>query len=472
MPPKQSNQKSSIQTHSADAFEPAPFDQMEHLKDARQKRQEKAGKKRGIVAYQIQLKQQNETLHGPLHLKSAIEQHAGTLSSVVTKPPDADTWEADPRFMPRAPAKERKQAEQRPMGTAQWQIHKNAKCVGSVPLTDMSGPTSAVAHLRMDATEQFSEFYQETMENLVIRAETVCTIAQPSKPMPSVRSGACVQLLDVSSTWGVDDEQSKIYIEHLCAADLGQHDGPYFGESTAIAYNEVHHLANSFHQRGVKKAKATCDPLVDDAVSIELGYSTMAGGSKLQMAAWRKGEAFKLRATDKAPELNAHAEVAAELAWEHLLRRFPKIGERMLTEAGKYGIYSTGFSKVTVAYDNPTNAHYDNNFGADVLVVFNLRNLRGGHHVMTSHDGKEAIVVESSKLGTIISGNHQHVLHGNLGTTSGGRIIFSFYLAQALLDRAPNRFAAPCGSSTSTWLPDLYRMHPSWLPELYACVEK
>ena len=116
--------------------------------------------------------------------------------------------------------------------------------------------------------------------------------------------------------------------------------------------------------------------------------------------------------------------------------------------------------------------NYDNNFGADVLVVFNLRNLRGGHHVMTSHDGKEAIVVESSKLGTIISGNHQHVLHGNLGTTSGGRIIFSFYLAQALLDRAPNRFAAPCGSSTSTWLPDLYRMHPSWLPELYACVEK
>ena len=120
MPPKQSDKKSSTQTHSADASERAPFDQKKHLKRAMQKKQEKAGKKRGIVAYQIQLKQQNETLHGPLHLKSAIEQHAGTLSSVVTKPPDADTWEADPRFMPRAPAKERKQAERRPMGTAQW----------------------------------------------------------------------------------------------------------------------------------------------------------------------------------------------------------------------------------------------------------------------------------------------------------------------------------------------------------------
>ena len=77
----------------------------------------------------------------------------------------------------------------------------------------------------------------------------------------------------------------------------------------------------------------TSDPLVDDAVSIELGYSVMAGGSKLQMGAWRKGEAFELRATAKAPELNVHAEVAAKLAWEHLLRRFPKIGEKMLTEA-------------------------------------------------------------------------------------------------------------------------------------------
>ena len=410
MPPKQSDKNPSIQTHSAAAFERAPFDRNEHLERARQKKQEKADKKRGIVAYAVQLKQKDEKLHGPLHLKSIIEQHAGTLSSVVTKAPDADTWEADPRFMPRAPAKERKQAERRPMGTAQWQL-QNAKCVGPMPLSDMSGPTSAVAHLHMDAIEQFSEFYQETMENLVIRAENVCTIVSPEEAMPSVRHGACVRLLDVSHTWGADDERSMIYIEHLCVADLDQHDGPWFGTSTAIAYNEVSHLANSFHQRGVKKARATCDPLVDDAVSIELGYSVMAGGSKLQMGAWRKGEAFELRATAKAPELNAHAEVAAKLAWEHLLRRFPKIGEKMLTEAGKYGIYGTGFSKVTVAYDNPTNAHYDNNFGVDVLVVFNLRNLRGGHHVMTSHDGKEAIVVETSKLGTIISGNHQHELH-------------------------------------------------------------
>ena len=84
MPPKQSNQKSSIQTHSADAFERAPFDQNQHLKGALQKKIEKAGKMRGIVAYQIQLRQKDVQLHGPRHLKAAIEQHAGMLCSVAT----------------------------------------------------------------------------------------------------------------------------------------------------------------------------------------------------------------------------------------------------------------------------------------------------------------------------------------------------------------------------------------------------
>ena len=159
--------------------------------------QEKAGKKRGAVAYAIQLKQKDVQLHGPRHLKAAMEQHPGTLSSVVTKAPDADTWEADPRFMPKAPAKVRKQVQRRPMGQAQWTL-ENVTCVQPVPLSQMADPTcSNMLLLHMDATEH-CDFYQETMENLVLRAENVCTIALPREPMPSVCSGACVKLLDVS----------------------------------------------------------------------------------------------------------------------------------------------------------------------------------------------------------------------------------------------------------------------------------
>ena len=113
----------------------------------------------------------------------------------------------------------------------------------------------------------------------------------------------------------------------------------------------------------------------------------------------------------------------------------------MKREVGVYGIYATGFSKVTIAYDNPTDAHYDKNFGADVIIAFRTNaECKGGDHVMVSHDGKTAVLVETSQLGTLISGNHQHVLHGNMGTTGGGRIIYAFYLSQSLLKRAPNRF--------------------------------
>lgn len=112
---------------------------------------------------------------------------------------------------------------------------------------------------------------------------------------------------------------------------------------------------------------------------------------------------------------------------------------------GIYGIYGTGFSKVTIAYDNPTCVHYDSNFGADVILAFRLGSLKGGEHVMLSVDGDEAVMVETSELGTLIGGCHEHLLHGNLGTTDlragdSGRMILAFYLPQALRKEAPNRF--------------------------------
>ena len=110
---------------------------------------------------------------------------------------------------------------------------------------DASTFTCDARQLQMDATEDYSELYQKTMENLVLRAENVCTIAQPEEPMPYVRHGACVRLLDVSHTWGVDDERSMIYVEHLCAADLDQHNGPWVGTSMANAYQKYSHFVQA-----------------------------------------------------------------------------------------------------------------------------------------------------------------------------------------------------------------------------------
>jgi hypothetical protein len=229
---------------------------------------------------------------------------------------------------------------------------------------------------------------------------------------------------------------AKVWIEYLSTSDLGQGvaapsprrvggcapsalGGPWFGESLSMAFVALVRLARAFHTRGVRVAWRTHDMFHAYASTIELGYSVFPGGALLHMHARRHGIAYERRATALAHRdaLGPLVERAAPVAWDFLARRYPSIAREMLREVGRYGIYGTGFSKVTVAYDNPTCVHYDSNFGADVVMAFRLRSLKGGEHVMLSVDGCEAVVVETSELGVLIGGSHAHLLHGNLGTT-------------------------------------------------------
>ena len=135
---------------------------------------------------------------------------------------------------------------------------------------------------------------------------------------------------------------------------------------------------------------------------------------------------------------------AAKLAWDLVVRQWPATAVDMLRQAGAYTIFGTGFSKVSIGYDNPTAAHYDSNYGVDVVVAFDVgdlsvERLRGGVHVMTSDDASVGVAVETSRLGVCIAGSHAHLLHANTATTSGGRLVFAFYLSEALLKDAPNR---------------------------------
>ena len=69
-------------------------------------------------------------------------------------------------------------------------------------------------------------------------------------------------------------------------------------------------------------------------------------------------QAYELKANVTAGAvLGGFAEQAAHVAWAATADRYPQIAAKMLEEVGTCGIYGTGFSKVTIAYDNPTNAH-------------------------------------------------------------------------------------------------------------------
>jgi hypothetical protein len=296
------------------------------------------------------------------------------------------------------------------------------------------------------------------MEQMLVAAGAgrTLTLSKPADCLLPKRRFACVQLHDSAGEWQGSDERSKVWIEYLSTADLEQDvvestprragavsrssstlGGPWFGEALAMGYNELRHLAKSFHTRGKRVAEETHDKFHKDAVSIEFGYSTYVGGSKLQMQAWKNGEAYERIATAIARDkpLGKLVERAADLAWDFVVRRYPSISEKMLDAVGNYGIYGTGFSKVTIAYDNPTCAHYDSNYGADVILAFRLKGLKGGDHVMLSVDGCHAVVVETSELGILIGGCHEHLLHGNLATTDGGRVVLAWYMPQALRNR-------------------------------------
>jgi len=320
------------------------------------------------------------------------------------------------------------------------------------------GEAKPLGPLLIDSSETKSPLYLQTMEQMLLQcgAGNTITLSRPDERLLPARRSACVQLQDKAGVWHESDERSKVWVEYLCTGDLDQgvfetpprragavarassvSGGPCYGDALALAYKELSYLAKSFHTRGQRVALETKDRFHKTAVSIELGWSTFVGGSKLQMQAWRNGTAFERKATAIARDkpLGMLVERAAPLAWDFVKRRYPAISKEMLAAVGPYGIYDTGFSKVTIALDNPTCAHYDSNFGADVIMAFRLEGLKGGEHVMLSVDGGKAIVVETSELGVLIGGCHEHLLHGNLATTKGGRVVLAWYMPQALLDR-------------------------------------
>ena len=98
MQPSLFNQDLSLQTHLTGTSDPEPFDHAKHMAAMSQKRWNKIDKQKSVIANQTQLNQSNAQLHGPGHLKAAIQQNAGMLSSVNAKAHDADKWQADPKY--------------------------------------------------------------------------------------------------------------------------------------------------------------------------------------------------------------------------------------------------------------------------------------------------------------------------------------------------------------------------------------
>eukprot|EP00965_Chrysotila_dentata_P182734 6033840-Pleurochrysis_carterae.AAC.1 len=82
----------------------------------------------------------------------------------------------------------------------------------------------------------------------------------------------------------------------------------------------------------------------------------------------------------------------------------------------------TGFTKVTVALNNPTPLHVDsNNLGVTVVCAFDMTrvgggSLQGGSHVLFDAESKFAMIVEDNESGVALIGPYCRLLPGNLAT--------------------------------------------------------
>jgi hypothetical protein len=214
-------------------------------------------------------------------------------------------------------------------------------------------------------------------------------------------------------------------------------------------------LENAWHEQSWRGH--TNDPNRHEHRSTEFGWSTMPGGSPKQLKGMAEHEPFRLSAWEH-PKGKAfyeeHLEPLLPAAWKALVERFPRMAERMLAAVPeRHRLCGTGFTKVTIAINNPTPLHFDdNNFGITFLVAFDLDgDLQGGHHLIVGQDFASAVLVRDNTAGTVFLGDYRRVLHSNGATVAGRRLIVTCYCSNSLVKRVGAHDRGNAWSNVCSW---------------------
>jgi hypothetical protein len=200
------------------------------------------------------------------------------------------------------------------------------------------------------------------------------------------------------------------------------------------------HTDSKWHEQGWRGS--TNDPFRHDHKSSQFGWSTMSGGAEKQEAARLEGKPFKLNAWEipQGREFYKNHLAPRLPGWFQCVEdRFPALSKEMRRRVPQeYWLAGTPFTKITVAINNATPVHYDQkNFGLTFLACFDLdeqNRVVGGSHCLFCLDNKRAIVVTDTKDGVYMVGDYRRVLHSNLASRSGRRLIVTCYTSKTLVD--------------------------------------
>ena len=139
------------------------------------------------------------------------------------------------------------------------------------------------------------------------------------------------------------------------------------------------------------------------------------------------------------------------LAWKETQSALPDELVAILSGVPKkFHLENAGFTKLTIAMNNPTPLHYDdNNYGITHLVTYDVyKNLQdsfdgNSHHVFVGHDFTSGMFINTNTRGMVIIGDYQRILHTNCAVFPTGReghdqekmrLIITCFCSQSLVD--------------------------------------
>lgn len=177
------------------------------------------------------------------------------------------------------------------------------------------------------------------------------------------------------------------------------------------------------------------DPFKGSCQSIDFGYSRMPGGSVLQSRAREAGAAYELKSMRDAEGRCFFQEMIVpwlQQAWKRVEAESSQAALLMMEQTTCAAqLAGTGFTKVTVAANNPTPLHVDgNNVGLTVVCSFDVSGstqLVGGSHIIVDAGNDFAVLVEDAPDGVHVVGPYGKLLHCNLATLSGCRLVLAAY---------------------------------------------
>ena len=329
------------------------------------------------------------------------------------------------------------------------------------PVAIGASPAGARPRVRVPARgapfdDQYEDFSMERLLQLAFsRGGSIFRLAPPSTGGGGATRIAVVHGEPEGDT-GATQEDESVWVESgLWTDDTGSSLFRLNGAEYASLFEQLARVPGAlenFHQKWNKY-----DPLRNKTVSIEIGWSCYCSKHNFWIACGRspEGEAMQQNVISKwLPHM-----------WRMVERRFPIWAARMKETVGELGLFGTGWTKVTLSRNNPvrhceirtvtyavlsanvdsrlthraqTLAHPDrNNWGITSLCAVQLsEEIIGSSHVVVSHDLSSAVVVEDGKGAIVVAGDYARVMHGNLGTFSGDRIILNAYAGTDVLRRA------------------------------------